>query len=141
MAETVPLYARVIRGSWPEIAEPLRCVHEAHSIVRACGNVRIEHGCHPLARILTRLLRLPRPNRAARARLTVTVHGNEEVWQRTFDGRRLDTRQYESPESCLAERFGVLEFRYRLDACRGSLLYVQKDAALRLGSWRRGPRS
>jgi hypothetical protein len=47
--------------------------------------------------------------------LVVATRGDGEHWLRTFDGRRLEMRQYESRESELAERFGVLEFRFRLE--------------------------
>lgn len=133
---TAPLYMRVMGDSWTQLAEPVRCVHATYSIVRAHGHLRIEHGRHHLARFLARMLRLPRPSAAAETRLIVTAHAAGEHWQRTFNGRRLDTRQYESSESEIAERFGVLEFQFHLDASDGSLLYVQREAAFRLGWFR-----
>jgi len=125
---TAPLYARVLGASWHELAEPLRCLHTARAIVRAHGDVRIECGRHPVARMLARMLRLPEPSTAAGTRLVITAHGAGEHWARTFSGRRLDTLQY-ACEDGLAERFGILEFRFRLHASDGSLLYVQCDAA------------
>jgi len=133
---TAPLYMRVMGDSWTEIAEPVRLAHAPHSIVHAHGSLRIEHGRHYVARLLARLLRLPRPSVAAEARLIVTARGDGEHWQRTLNGRRLDTQQYESSQSELAERFGVLELRFRLDASNGSLVYVQREAALLFGSVR-----
>jgi hypothetical protein len=119
--------------SWTQMAEPVRSVHATDSIVRAHGHLRLEHGRHLLARFLARMLRLPRPGAAAETRLIVTARADGEHWQRTFNGRRLETRQYESSESELAERFGVLEFRFRLDVSDGSLLYVQREAAFVFG--------
>ena len=133
---TAPLYMRVMGDSWTQIAAPVRCVHATHSIVRAHGHLRIQHGRHPVARLLARMLRLPHPCAAAEACLIVTARADREHWQRTFNGRRLDTRQYESKESELAERFGVFELRFRLDASEGSLLYVQRGAAFLFGSVR-----
>lgn len=130
------LYARLIGGSWTEVGEPLRLIHAAGMPVRARGQVRIEHGRNPLARIIARILRLPKPDAAAPVLLTISVLGEEEIWHRSFDGRCLDTRQYESSDSSLAERFGVLEFRYRLAPSGGSLLYAQREAAFRLGPLR-----
>jgi hypothetical protein len=82
------------------------------------------------------LLRLPRPSDAAETRLIVTARADAEHWLRTFDDRCLDTRQYQAGEGELAERIGVLEFRFRLEASNGSLLYRQLDAALLFGSVR-----
>jgi hypothetical protein len=115
------------------LADPVRCLHATHTIVRAHGHLRIGPGRHCLARFLGWMLRLPRPSPAAETRLIVTARADGERWRRTFNGRRLETRQYESSESELGERFGVLEFRFRLDVCDGSLLYVQREAALVFG--------
>jgi Domain of unknown function (DUF4166) len=126
---TVPLYGRLLGSSWSQIAEPLRSMHAPGSVVRAHGRLRVACGAHPVARILAWVLRLPEPNRAADTRLIVTARAGEECWDRTFGGRRIETLQYVSQDD-LVERFGVLEFRFRLQASGGSLLYVQREAAV-----------
>jgi len=133
MTVSAPLYARVIGDSWAQIAEPIRSVHASRAVIRASGQFRVEHGRHFLARVLARMLRLPRPAAAVQTQLVVTADSDGERWQRTFNGRRFETRQYESNAFELAERFGVLEIRFRLDARGGSLLYVQRGAALVFG--------
>jgi hypothetical protein len=127
---------RVLGDSWNRLAEPVRCVHDTHPIVRAHGRLRIQHGRHSFARFLARLLRLPPPGTSVPTQLIVTARADGERWHRTFNGRRLDTRQCESSGTGLVERFGVLEFRFRLDASDGSLVYVQREAALRAGPLR-----
>jgi len=131
-----PLYARLLGASWMQLAEPVRFVHSTESTVRARGRLRIAHGRGPLARVIAGLLRLPRASDAAETRLVVTSRADGEDWHRTFDDRCLDTRQYQADERDLAERIGVLEFRFRLDASEGSLLFRQVEAALVLGSVR-----
>lgn len=133
MMSSAPLYERVIGDSWTQVAEPIRRVHASRSIVRASGRLRVEDGPHFLARVLARIIRLPRPTAAAETQLIVTAGPAGEQWQRTFNGRRVKTRQYESNACELAERFGVLEFRFRLDASGGNLLYVQREASVFLG--------
>lgn len=122
--------------AWNRLTEPVRCVHAPRSIVRAHGRVRIEHGRHSVARFLARMLRLPPPGASVATQLIVTARADGERWHRTFNGRRLDTRQCESSGTGLVERFGILEFRFRLDATDGSLVYVQREAALRAGPLR-----
>ena len=101
------------------------------------GHLRIEHGRHLVARLVARLLRLPRASASADTRLIVTPRAGGEEWVRLFDRRRLTTWQRRSGASELAERFGLLEFRFRLYASAvGGLVYVQRDAALRLGPFR-----
>ena len=133
MMGSAPLYMRIIGDSWTQIAEPIRRVHASRSIVRASGRLRVEDGRHFLARVLARILRLPRPAAVAETRLTVTAGPDGELWQRPFNGRHFKTRQYESNAFELAERFGVLEFRFRLDTSGGNLLYVQREASVMFG--------
>lgn len=130
------LYARLLGASWLQVAEPVRFAHASRSTVRAHGRLRIERGRTHAARLFARLLRLPRPSAAAETRLVVTPGDNGEQWRRTFDDRRLDTRQYEAGDGELAERIGILEFRFRLEASEGNLLFRQLEAAFVLGSVR-----
>jgi hypothetical protein len=127
------LYARLLGSSWPQVAEPIRVAHASGSTVRAHGRLRIAHGRSHVARVLAWLLRLPRTSDAAETRLVVTSHADGERWLRTFDDRRLDTRQYQAGDAALAERIGILELRFRLEVSEGSLLYRQIEAALLCG--------
>lgn len=130
------LYARLLGSSWHQLAEPVRSIHCAHATVVAAGPLRIVHGRSRIVGLLTRLLRLPRAHPAAPTRLVIAPREDEEQWRRTFDGRRLETRQYEAGEGELAERIGVLEFRFRLEVSEGGLRYRQTDAAFPIGSVR-----
>lgn len=130
------LYARLLGSSWLQLAEPVRLAHASGSTVRAHGRLRIAHGRSHVARFLAWLLHLPRASDRAETRLVVTSGANGEQWLRTFDDRRLDTRQYQAGDCDLAERIGVLEFRFRLEASEGSLLFRQLEAAFLFGSVR-----
>ena len=79
------------------------------------------------------MFRLPRASDAADARLVVTSGGEGERWRRTFDGRRLDTRAYRAGDCDLAERIGIVEFRFRLEESDGGLAFHQREAALMCG--------
>jgi hypothetical protein len=128
-----PLYERVLGDAWTQVAGPVRSMHDTRSIVRAHGCFRIVHGRHGVARFVAWMLRLPPPSESAEMTLMVTPAAGGERWHRMMNGRRFDTRQYESRPSEMAERYGVLEFRFRLDASSGGLLYVQRQTALRVG--------
>jgi uncharacterized protein DUF4166 len=109
----------------------VRFIHTTESTVRGRGRLQIAHGRSRAVRVLARLLRLPRASDAAETRLVVRSRADEEQWLRTFDDRRLDTRQYQAGKCELAERIGVLEFRFRLGctcmtSCAG--LPVRSDA-------------
>jgi hypothetical protein len=137
MTVTAPLYARIMGDCWTHVAAPVRRLHTTHSIVRAHGCVRVEHGRSRLARFLARVLRLPPPSAAAETRLLVTARGDREHWERTFNGHCLDTWQIASNAFEMAERFGALELRFRMGAsAAGSLLYDQREASFLFGSVR-----
>lgn len=136
LCEHRALYAGLLGPAWLELAEPVRAAHACESTVRARGRLRIAHGRGHPARWLARLLRLPRANQAADTRLVITAGAAGEQWCRTFDDRRLDTRQYRAGDGDLAERFGILEFRFRLEASQGSLIFRQVEAALLCGTVR-----
>jgi Domain of unknown function (DUF4166) len=133
---SAPLYVRVLEGSWTRIAEPVRLAHQTHSVTRGHGRLRVEHGRHLAARVLARVLRLPPPSASADTCLSVFARGGVEYWCRSIEGWRFDSRQYQSNASELAERFGVLELRFRLEENGGDLLFVQHRAAFVLGPLR-----
>lgn len=122
--------------SWTQLADPVRRLHSTEGVLSAHGHLRVEHGSGYLAWIVVHILRLPRPCEAAETRLTVAAHGDGERWRRAFNGRRLETSQYQCAPGELAERFGLLELRFRLDVRAGSLHYIQRQAALRAGHLR-----
>jgi hypothetical protein len=130
------LYAQLLGSSWLQVAEPVRLAHGTESTVRAHGRLRIEHGRSRFARFLARLLRLPRASDAAETQLIITSRADGDEWCRIFDDRRLDTLQYEAGDGELAERIGILEFRFRLEASEGSLLFRQLEVAILCGSVR-----
>lgn len=130
------LYARLLGTSWLQVAEQVRAAHAAEPIVRARGRFHISHGHSHVARVLARVLRLPRATDAAETRLVVTSVADGEHWLRAFDDRRLDTRQYMAGDGELAERIGILEFRFRLEASDGGILFRQLEAAVLCGSLR-----
>jgi uncharacterized protein DUF4166 len=90
-AEISTLYPRLLGSAWSNVAEAVRGVHAERPVARMRGRVRVTNGPAPLARILARMLCLPRPGDAVDTRLVVNAAAGEEQWVRTFDGRRLDT--------------------------------------------------
>jgi hypothetical protein len=104
-------------------------------MLRAHGVLRVTHGTG-LARVLARLLRLPRAGDAVDTRLAVTPSATGDHWRRTFDGRHLDTWQYARGHDEMVERFGSLELRFRRDTSGESVVFRQLGAALVAGPLR-----
>jgi hypothetical protein len=130
------LYAQLLDASWGGLPEAIRALHTTGPGVRAHGRFRITNGTTRVSRALARVLHLPRADAAADIQLTITSDGTEESWRRTFDGVRLETRQFTAAPGVLGERIGALELRFRLEPSEHDLTYRQVGAALMLGAIR-----
>jgi len=86
-----------------------------------------------LSRVVARLLRLPAASAGADMRLTIDRADAVERWTRTFDGVRVGTEQRRIAADVIAERFGCLEFRFRIEEDAGVRRYRQTDALVRFG--------
>jgi hypothetical protein len=72
-----------------------------------------------------RLLRIPPPTAAAQVELIARPEGQSETWRRVFDGKPLVSVQREFPAGLLAERFGALQFQFRLSFAYHTIHYQQ----------------
>jgi hypothetical protein len=133
-SEATPgLYPRLMGAAWLQLAEPVRLAHVTTAPIRARGRFRFARGGGPLARLLAAVLRLPPDGAAVETRLFVTAGGDVERWHRTFGDRPLNTSQYQAGAAELAERIGLLELRYHLEAAEGSLVFRQVGASILVG--------
>ena len=126
------LYPRLFGAVWSEIDTALQRMHCNCGPVHATGAFRISHGTSLGAKLLLLFLRLPPPNAAAHVELTVRPVEESETWLRSFDGHPVVTVQRESAGGLLAERFGPIEFRFRLSFADHAIHYRQVGVILRL---------
>jgi hypothetical protein len=104
--------------------------------MRGQGRLRVTHGENAVARTLAWLLRLPRAGDAVETRLVVTPCAGGEHWQRTLGGHPFNSRQYPAGNGDIAERFGLLELRFRRDEIDNGTSFRQTGAALVAGRLR-----
>jgi hypothetical protein len=126
------LYPRLFGAAWSEIDTPLQRMRCNGEPVHATGVFRISRGISLGAKLLLWFLRLPPANAAAQVELVVRPVGESETWLRLFDGKPVVTAQRESVSGLLAERFGPLEFRFRLSFADHTIRYRQVGVILRL---------
>lgn len=127
------LYPRLMGPAWHNLHDNVRRAHLQREQFRASGSFRIQHGPGRLAQIAARLLRLPPAADAVPTHLLVTGGSDREIWLRNFGAHQLHTMQRELPGAILAERFGLLEIRFRLAVENQSLRFDQVSSALRAG--------
>ena len=126
------LYPRLLAAEWGNLDPAVQGLH-AHG---AAGAIEIRHGSTRLARLLLRIMRMPPTAPAVWTRLDILhCHGGER-WVRWFGDHVVATLQREQTGRLLAERFGALEFYFRLRVADGALHYEQTGTALCLGPWR-----
>lgn len=132
-ASRTGLYGRLVGEAWGELDEPVRRLH-ARSL--SSGTFAVRRGRGRAARLLARLLGLPRDGAAVPLLLTVTPREGGERWHRNFAGRSFITEQREHAGSLLAERTGPFELLFALTVEGGALAYRSVGAALRAGRLR-----
>lgn len=126
------LYPRLLGLAWPEIDTSLRRMHCHGEPIRAAGIFRMRHGTSLWARFFLLLLGIPPQTAGAQVTLIVRPQAKSETWLRIFDGKPLLSVQREFPAGLLAERFGALEFQFRLSFCEHTIHYQQQEVSLTL---------
>jgi hypothetical protein len=133
------LYPGLLGAAWIELDERVRRMH-ALGRAQGAGVFRIQRGHGVLARVVASLLRFPRAGEAVPTRLVVRSEpyrgASCEIWQRSFGEQKLLSRQYAGRDGLLAERFGCLELRLRLQASGGALRFLPGGSALAFGALR-----
>ena len=129
-----PLYARLVGDRWRSVPQAIDRAHQASPAISGHGCLTIRHGLNPIASVIARMMKLPPAGDKIDTTLLVSASGDGEHWTRNFGGRVLRTEQYGLPSSFLGERFGALEFRFRLVIEGEALLYQQHSVRC---VWRR----
>ena len=130
------LYPRLIGKAWAELDASVQHWHDAAHQVQGTGLFTVRHGQRGMARFLVWLLRLPTSGEALATRLVILRHAWGETWSRTLAGRALMTIQYQRGTDLLAERFGYLEFWFRLRVIEHALDFWHTGTACVLGPMR-----
>ncbi len=84
------------------------------------GVFAVERGRGVLARLLGGLMRLPLAGDSVVVELDVVPEGNGERWIRRFDSRKLETYVCDHGSGRWSERFGPLEFWFRIETIGGA---------------------
>ena len=134
-ASNAALYPGLLGAAWNGLDERVRRMHGLDR-AEGAGVFRIQRGHGILARLMASLLGFPRAGEAVPTRLVVRSQPYRgttcEIWQRTFGQHELVSRQYAGRDGLLAECFGCLELRLRLQAVGGALCFLPAGSALAL---------
>ncbi len=101
------LYQRIMGRDFDRLGPVLRAFHGARAPVEVRGVFRVERGASRLANWLADRAGFPRARSELPVHLRVTPGATGELWQRSFAGVELPSRQWDAG-GLLAERFGPL---------------------------------
>ena len=124
------VYRSVMGPRWDGLPAAVQRAHRPSAMLRGTFDVR--HGRSPLARAIARIVRCPREAAGVEVTLRIEADDGVEWWHRTFDGRRMTTRQRSEEPGVLNERIGPLELLFRLQVEGGALRFGQVGARGRL---------
>lgn len=113
MREITPLYRHLLGEDFDRLPPEIRAMHDVSDRLAARGRGSVERGRNPLARLVAGLFRLPPAAEDIPVRVTFTVVGGIEIWERDFDGARFRSRQEIGrgrQAGLLVESFGPFAF-------------------------------
>jgi hypothetical protein len=137
-----PLYPLALGAGWHKLDTTLQSFHGTTAPRRGEGAFDIRRGERVAARILAWLLCLPKEGCGVPTKVLIHCEpqrkpdGIVEIWDRTFDERRLISVQSISARNMLMERFGMIEVGFRLTADKGALCFASVCSALTAGRLR-----
>src|SRR5690242_11433125 len=109
------LYRTVLGEAWQGLPEPVRALHALPAGGSASGRADVEGAIRPVARLVARLIGLPRSAQGVPVRLTIAARGIREVWTRDFAGRSFASiQELAGSPGRLVERFGPVALDLRL---------------------------
>jgi uncharacterized protein DUF4166 len=132
-ADPGSLYARLLGPAWPMLDHAVRQAHGSSRGAVGTGELRVQRGSGPFARLLAWALRLPTSADAVTTSVLINRTAAGERWRRRFERVELTSWQRAGANQTLLERVGPLEFRFRLVVESGRLLYQQTAVALVIG--------
>lgn len=114
-----PLFRHLLGESFAGLAPRVRALHLRAGARRYRGEVEVERGRHPLARLCAWATRLPP---AGRGPIAVDIASDDggERWVRHVGGHAVRSRLCER-DGLLHERLGAVSFVFRLDARDGAI--------------------
>jgi len=128
------LFERALGAGWRELPDVVKRGHELERGLHGEGAFDVTLGASWIARLVARVMGMPRAGRELATRLDVTPDGDELVWRRNFGGTSFDSRMYAIDGGRIAERRGLVELCLRVTAEGGAVVYRCEGARVRLGA-------
>jgi hypothetical protein len=116
------VFQQVLRAPFFNLPDSLRTLHSTRGVASYQGRVDVERGSSLLARLCGGMVKLPPAMCDAPLTLVLQADARAEIWQREFNGHRLNSRM-RCRKRMLCERIGPLAFRYVLHSSAAGVIY------------------
>jgi len=129
------LFARVLGPDFDSLPPTVRRLHEAPGAARWKGEVVVERGRHPLARLFAWATHLP-PHGTGPAVVEIEARDGRERWVRRIGGGAMPSRLWAGTgvtDGLLCERLGAVLFGFVLGVEDGSIVW--RVARVRVFGW------
>jgi len=116
-----PLFEQVLGPAFATLPAPVRALHRAQGERRHRGEVEVERGRTPLARLCAWATRLP-PAGHGPVRVDIDAAPDGERWTRRIGGRAMPSRLWREGD-VLCERLGLATFGFRLEVIEQAIAW------------------
>lgn len=119
------LFPQVLGAGFDTLPLPVRALHLREGAAEYHGEVQVDRGLHPLARLCAWATRLP-PAGAGPVRVTITAGDGREAWVRHIGGRAMPSRLWAGQGAMaglLCERLGAVLFGFAMRAEAGEIVW------------------
>ena len=127
------LYRNLLGDAFDGLPPALRAMHEPGEGLVAEGTATVRRGDTLAARLVARLLGMPREGDAVPLVVAFSALPGREVWRRDFDGRVIETVQKivaGSGSKLLEERLGLVSWRFAVRPEADGLEFTLRGASL-----------
>lgn len=126
IAETAPLYARILNSAWRDLPPEIRAMHDVDKTSFAEGRASVERGQGWLARFAGAVVGFPQAATDIPVRVRFDVAEGRETWTRTFGEESFHSEQFAEAGSpgLICERFGPMTFIMALPLENGRLSLI-----------------
>jgi saccharopine dehydrogenase-like NADP-dependent oxidoreductase len=130
-ARKEPFAAAIGSAGWTTLPTALRHFHSDAARPIWNGIAQIEAGKNPLARIVSRMIGLPKSGRDVPLRVSIErTHSGEETWARNFAGQVFQSHFRLADDNTMRERFGPLEIALGISQKEKQIHYPVNAARL-----------
>ncbi|MGB0927608.1 MAG: DUF4166 domain-containing protein [Pikeienuella sp.] len=114
--EDFSVFERALAAEWSTLSAPLQQAHDVPDMLVLSGQAQVTRGQGVIPAIAARLFGFPPESPATPVMVTMERRGQDEIWERNFDGNTFRSTLSPAGTGRFRERFGPFTFELTLRA-------------------------